>query len=98
VIREPRPVASGEALIFPDFELIQRRDNSRRWLLEIVGFWTQKYLKEKLERLRAAGIERLVLCIDQNRQCAEDELPPDARIIRYKTRIDPQAVLAIVNR
>lgn len=98
VIREPRPVASGEALIFPDFELLHRRDNSRRWLLEIVGFWTQKYLKEKLERLRAAGIARLVLCIDQTRHCADDELPPDARIIRYKTRIDPQAVLAIVNR
>ncbi|HEY3667625.1 MAG TPA: DUF790 family protein [Polyangiaceae bacterium] len=97
-IREPRPVASGEALIFPDFELVHRRDKSRRWLLEIVGFWTQKYLREKLERLRAAGIERLVLCIDQNRHCAENELPPDARIIRYKTRIDPEAVLAIVNR
>ena len=98
VIREPRPVAAGQALIFPDFELVHRRDRSRRWLLEIVGFWTQKYLTEKLERLRVAGIERLVLCIDQNRHCAEDELPPDARIIRYKTRIDPQAVLATINR
>ncbi|HEY1537680.1 MAG TPA: DUF790 family protein, partial [Polyangiaceae bacterium] len=98
VVREPRPVASQGALIFPDFELVCRRDKRRRWLLEIVGFWTQKYLTEKLERLRAAGIERLVLCIDQNRHCAEDELPADARIIRYKTRIDPQAVLAIINR
>jgi predicted nuclease of restriction endonuclease-like RecB superfamily len=98
VIREPRPVVSGQALIFPDFELVHRRDKSRRWLLEIVGFWTQQYLTEKLERLRAAGIERLVLCIDQKRHCAEAELPPDARLIRYKTRIDPQAVLAIVTR
>jgi predicted nuclease of restriction endonuclease-like RecB superfamily len=98
VIREPRPVASAGALIFPDFELVHRRDKNRRWLLEIVGFWTQKYLNEKLARLRAAGIERLVLCIDQNRHCAEDDLPADARIIRYKTRIDPQAVLAVVNR
>jgi predicted nuclease of restriction endonuclease-like RecB superfamily len=98
VLREPRPVASQGALIFPDFELVHRRDKSRRWLLEIVGFWTQKYLTDKLERLRAAGIDRLVLCIDQNRHCAEDELPLDARIVRYKTRIDPQAVLAVVNR
>jgi predicted nuclease of restriction endonuclease-like RecB superfamily len=98
VLREPPPVASLGALIFPDFELVYRRDERRRWLLEIVGFWTQKYLTEKLERRRAAGIERLVLCIDQNRHCAEDELPADARIVRYKTRIDPQAVLAIVNR
>jgi predicted nuclease of restriction endonuclease-like RecB superfamily len=96
VIREPEPVAAGGALIFPDFELISRRDPSRRWLLEIVGFWTQRYLAEKLARLRQAGIERLVLCIDQRRLCAEGELPADARLIRYKTRIDPHAVLAIV--
>jgi uncharacterized protein len=98
VSREPRPVAAAGALIFPDFELIHRRDQSRRWLLEIVGFWTQKHLSEKLARLRAAGIERLVLCIDQNRHCAEGDLPADARIVRYKTRIDPAAVLAIIDR
>jgi hypothetical protein len=97
VIREPRPVASGNTLIFPDFELVHRGDKNRRWLLEIVGFWTQKYLTEKLERLRAAGIERLLLCIDQNRHCADGDLPPDARVIRYKTKIDPRAVLAIIN-
>ena len=93
---EPRPLASGSSLIFPDFELIHREDPSRRWLLEIVGFWTHRYLTEKLARLRAAGIERLVLCVDQKRQCAEEELPLDARLVRYKTRIDPRAVLAIV--
>jgi predicted nuclease of restriction endonuclease-like RecB superfamily len=97
VIREPRPVSSGNTLIFPDFELVHRGDKNRRWLLEIVGFWTQKYLTEKLERLRAAGIERLVLCIDQNRHCAEGDLPRNARVIRYKTKIDPRAVLAIIN-
>ena len=96
VMREPRPIASGNTLIFPDFELCHRHDPRRRWLLEIVGFWTPKYLSEKLERLRAAGIERLVLCIDQRRHCGEDELPADARIVRYKTRIDPRAVLAVV--
>lgn len=98
LIREPRPIASGKSLIFPDFELVHRHDSSRRWLLEIVGFWTQKYLSEKLASLRAAKIDNLVLCIDQNRLCAEDDLPTDARVIRYKKRIDPCAVLAIVER
>jgi hypothetical protein len=97
VIREPHPVTSGDSLIFPDFELVHRHDKSRRWLLEIVGFWTPKYLAEKLERLRAAGVERLVLCIDRKRLCSEDDLPEDARIVRYKTRIDPLAVLAVIN-
>ena len=97
VIREPCPIASRDTLIFPDFELVHRRDKGRRWLLEIVGFWTQKYLADKLARLRAAGIERLVLCIDQTRHCGEADLPADARVVRYKTRIDPRLVLAIIN-
>ncbi|MET0793288.1 MAG: DUF790 family protein [Polyangiaceae bacterium] len=98
VLREPAPLSVGDSLIFPDFELVHRRDQSRRWLLELVGFWTAQYLNEKLERLRAAGIERLILCVDQKRLCSEQDLPAGARIIRYKTRIDPQAVLAIVGR
>jgi uncharacterized protein len=94
--REPHPLVSGTTLIFPEFELIHRHDESRRWLLEIVGFWTHQYLCEKLANLRAAGIDRLLLCIDRGRPCAEGALPQDCRIIRYQTRIDPRAVLAII--
>ena len=96
VVREPRPVESLGSLIFPDFELVHRHDPNRRWLLEIVGFWTPKYLEEKLRKLRAARLQHVLLCIDQERGCTEDELPKDALIIRYKRRIDVQAVLAIV--
>lgn len=94
VVREPRPVESLGSLIFPDFELVHRHDSTRRWLLEIVGFWTPKYLEEKLRKLRAARLTNVLLCIDQERACSEAELPPDAKIIRYKRRIDVQAVLA----
>ena len=96
LVREPSAIACRETLIFPDFELIFRQDPTRRWLLEIVGFWTREYVCEKLRRLRAAGIERFLLCVDQKRECAEAELPVDPRIIRYKTRIDARAVLALL--
>ncbi|HYP77962.1 MAG TPA: DUF790 family protein [Polyangiaceae bacterium] len=97
LVREPDPLWFGDRLIFPEFELVHRREPSRRWLLEIVGFWTHDFLHERLRALRAAGIERLLLCIDQNRPCTEGEPPLDARIIRYKTRIDPRAVLGIID-
>lgn len=97
VVREPRPVEADGALIFPDFELFHRQQPDRRWLLEIAGFWTAEYLENKLRRLRAAGLDRLVLCIDERRQCAEADLPRDACIVRYRTRIDPAAVLAFVD-
>jgi uncharacterized protein len=96
IVREPRPVDVGGTLVFPDFEVIHRREPDRRWLLEIAGFWTPEYLTKKLERLRSAGLERLVLCIDDRRQCADAELPRDAHVVRYKKRIDPAAVLAVV--
>lgn len=96
VVREPRPVEAGGTLIFPDFELFHRREPARRWLLEIAGFWTPDYLTKKLERLRAAGLERLVLCIDERRQCSDAELPGNARVVRYKKRIDPAAILSVI--
>jgi hypothetical protein len=96
VVREPRPIDAAGTLVFPDFELFSRRDPDRRWLLEIAGFWTPDYLTKKLQHLRAAGLERLVLCIDDRRRCADAELPRDARVVRYRTRIDPAAVLALI--
>jgi uncharacterized protein len=96
LVREPVPVDAGGALTFPDFELVHRHDPERRWLLEIVGFWTAEYLKEKLARLRSSGLGNLILCIDARRQCHQGELPADALVIRYKSRIDPRTVLAIV--
>jgi predicted nuclease of restriction endonuclease-like RecB superfamily len=96
LVREPRPVELGDTLLFPDFELVHRGDPTRRCLLEIIGFWTPEYLAEKLRRFRAAGLERVILCIDARRRCSEDELPATAKIVRYKRRIDPRAVLAML--
>lgn len=98
VVREPRPVEVEGSLIFPDFELVHRRDPTRRFLLEIVGFWTPKYLEEKLRKLRHAKLDNVILCIDDARACSEATLPPHATIVRYERRIDVKSVLAVVDR
>lgn len=96
VRREPVAIPVDRTLIFPDFELQNRRDSDNRWLVEIVGFWTPSYVAEKLRRLREAKLARFILCIDENRNCTSDDLPPDARVVRYRRRIDPREVLAII--
>jgi predicted nuclease of restriction endonuclease-like RecB superfamily len=96
IVREPPPIELADSMLFPDFELVHRRDPSRRWLLEIAGFWTRESVESKLKSLREANLERLVLCIDERRKCSDSDLPPDAKIIRYRTRIDPAAVLAVI--
>jgi uncharacterized protein len=97
VIREPRPLESEGSLIFPDFELVHRRDPSRRFLLEIVGFWTPQYLEEKLRKLRHAQLDNVILCIDEARACSEGALPEHAKVLRYRRRIDVAAVVALLN-
>ncbi len=94
IIREPEPLAAGGHLIFPDFAIHPRSDPARRWLLEIVGFWTPEYLSQKLQRLREARIPNLVLCLDEERNVGEGDLPEASKVIRYRRRIDPGAVLA----
>ncbi len=94
LVREPAPVPVGDTLVFPDFALVHRRDPNRRWWLEIVGFWTPEYLHSKLAHLRLAGLSRLILCVSDRLACAAHELPKDARIVRFKGRVDPNAVLA----
>jgi predicted nuclease of restriction endonuclease-like RecB superfamily len=96
LVREPEPVEAGEFLAFPDFAVVHRHDMSKRFLLEIVGFWTPDYLREKLARLRAMPHIPLVLCIDRGLNCSGGELPPHARVVWFQRRIDPVAVLAAI--
>jgi len=96
VLREPEPVAVESRLVFPDFALQHRNDPSRRWLLEIMGFWTPEYVSRKLALYRAAHARNLILCIDEERACAEEDLPAGALIVRFRRRVDPSAVLRLV--
>jgi uncharacterized protein len=96
VIREPEPIAAQSTLVFPDFALQHRDSKARRWLLEIVGFWTPDYVGRKLAQYRSAGLPNLILCIDQDRECADGDLPTGAHIIRYRRRIDPALLMPIL--
>ncbi len=96
VIREPEPIPAGGTLIFPDFALQHRSNPVRRWLLEIVGFWTPDYVARKLARYRNARLSNLILCVDEDRNCAEADLPSRALVVRFRRRVDASAVLRLI--
>jgi len=91
VVREPEPIAVEGTLIFPDFALQHRRDPGRRWLLEVMGFWTPDYVARKLAFYRKASLSNLILCLDEARNCAAADLPEGALIVRFRRRVDPVA-------
>jgi hypothetical protein len=96
VVREPEPIAADHTLIFPDFALQHRSDPGRRWLVEIVGFWTPDYVARKLALYRRARMSNLILCIDEARNCAEADFPLGALVIRFRRRVDPGAILGAI--
>ena len=96
VIREPEAVPAAGKLIFPDFLLRHRLDPARAWLVEIVGFWTPDYLSRKLAGLRAARIPNLIVCVDEERQCSEADLPANTPVVRFRRRIDVARLMEVL--
>ncbi len=96
LIREPEPLRAGDHLIFPDFAIYHRRDPTRRVLLEIVGFWTPRYLQAKLERLRDAEAPDLILCVDESLNCTNDAWADLPHVVRFTRRIDVREVFAMI--
>jgi uncharacterized protein len=94
LVREPEPVPAGGTIVFPDFLLRHRLCPERSFLVEIMGFWSADYLARKLARLRQARLANLILCVDEARASADGDLPAEARVVRFRRRIDPLAVLA----
>ncbi len=82
---------------FPTSRCSRRLDASRRWFLEIAGFWTPNYVARKLARYREARLSNLILCIDDERNCTEGDLPAGALVLRFRRRVDPAAVLQLID-
>ena len=84
VERDPGPIEVGTSILFSDLAVGDAR-------IEVVGFSTDAYLAHKRARYHAAGITRLVLCVDAERS---REVPPLREIVRYRRRIDATMVRA----
>lgn len=93
LIREPEPLSADAQLLFADFEL-RPQQQGPCWRIEIVGFWTREYLLEKLARLTAAGLERVLLCVDTQRSCSDASLPDSPQLLPFRRRLDAARVLA----
>jgi len=97
IIREPEPIVAGDSLIFPDFRLHHRRCPGRSWFLEIVGFWTTEYIKNKIEKLKMAKITNLIICVNSALNCSENDFPDCSKVIFFNRHIDTSDVLRIID-
>ena len=94
LVREPEPIAVASTLVFPDFLLRHRLHPERSFFVEVMGFWSADYVARKLAQFRQANLRNLILCLDEALACNDGDLPACARVVRFRRRIDPRAVLA----
>lgn len=94
IAREATILHEGQTVFMPDFTL--RHPQHGEVLLEIIGFWTPEYLREKAQRLaQFREHAKILIAIPES---ADDSIPDLSlpRII-YKTKLLPQAVLDCLN-
>jgi predicted nuclease of restriction endonuclease-like RecB superfamily len=58
VVREPGVVKAGRYAYIPDFLI---RKNGKEVYVEIAGFWTEDYVRKKLEKIKEANIPLILI-------------------------------------
>ena len=86
----------GESAFVPDFELTDAA--GRRVYLEILGFWTPSYLRERLEEFAHGKFKNYLIAASDELRGSRDELvrvPP--HVVLFKSSLSPAAVEAAAN-
>jgi hypothetical protein len=95
LIREPDAVfTESKGVFIPDFKFKHKELNVETYF-EIVGFWTEEYIKRKLSKLRAMPFNMLV-AIDKNLACfnsAQFDLGLHQPVIQYTRKVPVGEVL-----
>jgi predicted nuclease of restriction endonuclease-like RecB superfamily len=97
--REDELIVVGDTVMIPDFSFSHRQDG-RRALLEIVGFWHPRYLQRKLEKVQQAGRKDLILLVYESVNVAEGafEAASAGEVLTFRRKPVLKEVLAAVER
>ncbi|MBO0796375.1 MAG: DUF790 family protein, partial [Ktedonobacteraceae bacterium] len=61
----------GDTVMVPDFVLTDERDEQRKVLVELVGFWHPEYLRRKVEKVRTVQCSHLLLLVSDRLKLTE---------------------------
>ena len=88
-LKENREVVDlGKTAFVPDFVLVSGR---KKIYLDILGFWTPKMLKKRLEEFKSAKFTKFILAADEDlRGSREESDVKSANVIFFKNRLKPE--------
>ena len=95
VRREPAVLQAGQYAFIPDFSLER---NGNKIYVEIIGFWTPEYLKNKIQKLnQLEQKEGMILLVNRNLACMGSEFQAD-NLIFYDRKIPHLEIIKILRR
>lgn len=95
VRREPAVLQAGQYAFIPDFSLER---NGIRVYVEIIGFWTPEYLKNKIQKInQLKEKENMILLVDKNLACSGSDFKTD-NLIFYDVKIPYLEIIKILRK
>lgn len=95
--REVDLVPLPGSVMVPDFRLVH--PDGRTFLFEIVGYWRPEYLRKKFSQVRRAAREDVILAVSERlnlEKAGVDLRDLPARVVWFKDRVQPKAVLKVL--
>ena len=88
----------GDTVMIPDFTFVDDQDDSRKIIVELVGFWHPDYLRRKVEKVRKANCSHLLLLVYQGLNVTEESFRDVAsEVIFFQQKPVVKEVLATVD-
>jgi predicted nuclease of restriction endonuclease-like RecB superfamily len=92
--REPEPIPAGKWVMIPDFRL---KKGKMSVYLEIAGFWTPKYLENKIKKLSLLDDVDFIVAADKKLECQKlKKIGDKLNLFFYKKRIPIKPLLKIL--
>ena len=89
--REPEPIPVGRRVMIPDFGF---RKGGMTVYLEVAGFWTPRYLEEKIRKLQQLGDIDMIVAANRDLACQKlDKIGERLNVIYYKRKISLRPIL-----
>lgn len=91
VSREPTFLQAGDSVMIPDFGFERRGE---KLYLEIVGFWTPEYLREKIRKVRELDpSEELMFVVDERLKCTKEDFGDKRNVFFFKDEVPLHRVM-----
>jgi predicted nuclease of restriction endonuclease-like RecB superfamily len=97
VRREPTVLKTGRYAFIPDFSM-ELNGTDTRIYVEIIGFWTPEYLKNKIQKInQLKEKESMILLVNKMLACSGSEFDTD-NIIFYDRRIPQLEIIKVLRK